>query len=266
MGNPGWRFPASGRSIRAAPAPRAPASRTRSLSLWLRFALANLGCFYAAQILSLVVHEGLGHGGAMLLAGAPSVTISVHPGLFGYAYAGEGYDQAFEPLVHYGGIAANLLAGLSALALLRFRRPALTALAFPLFWLAATETGHALAYSLQGLLLGQGDAARARASIGAPRAWLLGALVALPFLALVWWALGTLVRFARDRLRRRLDRARAGREHGPDAQRSAAGGGPRRASDRMGRGDRLGPSRRRGVLDRLRAARAEHRDPALARS
>ncbi len=110
----------------------------------LGFAMGTTGCFYFFMTLSLVCHEVLGHGLVAILCGGRFQSFSVSPGFSGLASVPE-VPGDFQWIVTYGGILLNAAVGLSAW-LAAFFATKLTALNFAIFWIAATQSGHALGY------------------------------------------------------------------------------------------------------------------------
>lgn len=150
---------------------------------------------------SLVLHEILGHGLMSVLCGAPGMTFSVSPGFAGWAVGTEPPRPGDVGLITWAGIAVNLAVGLLVLGLLRLRSPRLTPTGLVLFWAATTELGHALGYTLQGLVFQQGDAEHLPAILGP--AGRIAAMVVLGalFLVLARWALRSASGFVRDHFR-----------------------------------------------------------------
>lgn len=154
------------------------------------------GSFYVLTTLSLLVHEVCGHLLAGALCGARSFSFAVTPGFAGWADSDYVRSAASIQFVQYAGIGVNALVGLVVFASLRFRRPPLGSLSLLLFWLAVTESGHAIGYSLQGLLFAQGDAA-ALASVHPFLRVSAGLVLIALFLILASWALCAIVGFVR---------------------------------------------------------------------
>src|SRR5262245_45290952 len=133
--------------------------------------------------LSLVLHEILGHGLMSVLCGSRGMTFSVSPGFAGWAVGTEPPNPADRGLITWAGIAVNLIVGLLVLGALRLRSPRLTPTGLALFWAGTTELGHALGYTLQGLVFQQGDAEQLPEMLGP--AGRVAATVALAVLFLV---------------------------------------------------------------------------------
>jgi hypothetical protein len=147
---------------------------------------------------SLVLHEILGHGLMSVLCGSRGMTFSVSPGFAGWAVGTEPPSPGDIGLITWSGIAVNLAIGLLVLGLLRLRSPRLTPTGLVLFWAGTTELGHALGYTLQGLVFQQGDAEHLPAILGpAGRVAAMVVLGAL-FLVLARWALRGAAGFVRD--------------------------------------------------------------------
>jgi hypothetical protein len=147
---------------------------------------------------SIVVHEVLGHGLAYVLSGSEGIRFAINPGFSGWASGiGSGYSSGAW-IVRFGGILANAGTGLCALALLRFRRPTLRPSELVIFWLIATELGHALGYALQGLLFRQGDAGVLPSQLGPIGTVVAVGVLILVFLGLARWALGAMTGFVLD--------------------------------------------------------------------
>ncbi len=159
------------------------------------------GSFYVLMTVSLVLHEMGGHLLAGALCGARSFSFAVTPGFAGWAQSDYIRSSSADFFVQYAGIGINAVVGLSAFAILGFRRPHLTPLSVVLFWLAVTESGHAMGYSLQGLLFGQGDAGTLPNALHPiVRVLTSGVLIAV-FLLLAAWALRTIVGFVKSHFR-----------------------------------------------------------------
>jgi len=147
---------------------------------------------------SLFVHEVLGHGLAAVLDGSPGLLFRINPGFSGTGGGTRMPSPTGEWVIRFAGIAVNTLIGLLAFILHRWRRAGLTPFGLFLFWVATTQLGHALGYSLQGLLFFHGDAGGLPILIG--RVWRVVAIVVLGalFLLLARWALSTVAGFVRD--------------------------------------------------------------------
>lgn len=144
---------------------------------------------------SVFIHEVLGHGLAFALRGSRHLEFVVGPGFAGWALGPVGGGEIFTLLA---GIVVNAVTGFAALAILRFRRPCLTPTGLPVFWLATTESGHALGYTMQGLLFRQGDAAILQQTLGHAGAGFLAVALAGLLSALAYWALSVVADFVRD--------------------------------------------------------------------
>lgn len=165
------------------------------LSRWTRFTLALACSFYVLMTASIFVHEVLGHGLAHVLLGSRRITFAINPGFAGWASGGVGGGGWFTLMA---GIAMNGIAGLLTLAVLRFRRPRLTPAGLPLFWLATTESGHALGYTIQGLLFRQGDASILQYTLGRGGAVFVATLLGGLMVVLAFWTLSGVAGFVRD--------------------------------------------------------------------
>lgn len=174
-------------------APRA--SRAARALTWLRFILGLAGAFYVFMTFSLFVHEVLGHGVAWTVFGARRLVVSVGPGFAGYV-RGDHSPAPFPRLViTFAGIGANTVAGLLALLATRWRKPTLTPAGLALFWVATTQLGQALGYTLMGLIFNQGDAENL--DLGRGRFFVV-AVIFVGFLALARWSCSTIARFIRE--------------------------------------------------------------------
>jgi len=150
---------------------------------------------------SLVLHEIVGHGLAAVLCGASGMTFAVSPGFAGWAVGTEPPVPEDVGLITWAGIAVNLTVGLVVLGMLRLRSPRLTPAGLVLFWTATTELGHAIGYTLQGLIFQQGDAEDLASMLGPMgRLVAIGALGAL-FVVLARWALRGVAGFIWDHFR-----------------------------------------------------------------
>lgn len=165
---------------------------------WLRFVGGTLGCFYVLMTLSLVLHEVLGHGLAAWWCGADWVSVKVAPAFYGSASHGPLAAPELDVVVRYAGIGLNAILGGAAWLALRGRPLALDPTRLSAFWFATTQSGHALAYTLQGLLFRQGDGRDLSEDLGLPGSLLLGIALGLLLLLLFRWALTTLTRFVQD--------------------------------------------------------------------
>ncbi len=170
---------------------------------WVIFVLALSGSFYVLMTISLVMHEIFGHGLAAILCGARGMTFSVNTGFAGWAMGTEPPSPQHVWIITYAGITVNLLIGLGALGLLRLRRPRLSWSGLILYWLGTTELGHALGYTLQGLLFHQGDADRLPLILGPSGRFLATASLSGLFLLLACWALSGAAGFIRDHFQSR---------------------------------------------------------------
>lgn len=168
---------------------------------WIRFILALAGSFYICMTGSLVLHEVLGHGLASVLCGSRGMTFVVDPGFAGWAVGTDPPSPSHIWIITYAGIAVNVLVGVAALLALRCRRLRLTPASLALFWVATTELGHAIGYTLMGLLFRQGDAARLPELLGPAGRDASIALLTGLFLLLARWALSTAAGFVRDHFR-----------------------------------------------------------------
>jgi hypothetical protein len=103
-----------------------------------------------------------------------------------------------ELFIRYAGLGVNTVVGLLALVFYRRRHAGLTPFGLLSFWVATTQLGHALGYTLQGLLFFHGDAGGLPLLIG--RVWRVVAVVVLLalFLLLARWSLSTAAGFVRD--------------------------------------------------------------------
>ncbi len=168
---------------------------------WIIFVLALSGSFYVLMTISLVMHEIFGHGLAAILCGARGMTFSVNTGFAGWAVGTEAPSPQHAWIITYAGIAVNLLIGLGALGLLKLRPPRLSLTGLVLYWLGTTELGHALGYTLQGLLFQQGDADALPLLLGPFGRILATAVLAGLFLLLACWSLSGAAGFIRDHFR-----------------------------------------------------------------
>ncbi len=167
----------------------------------ISFATAVIGSFYVLMTLSLLIHEVGGHLLAGALCGARTFSFSVTPGFGGWAISDYIRSESADRFVVYAGIGINAIVGLCALAFLRLRRPGLSNLGLVAFWVAVTQSGHAIGYLLQGVLFGYGDGgALARAPRASVRYLIIACLIAL-FLLLAAWALCTIAAFVRGHFR-----------------------------------------------------------------
>jgi hypothetical protein len=98
----------------------------------------------------------------------------------------------------YAGLGVNTGVGLVALVFQWRRRRGLTPFGLVLFWVATTQLGHVLGYTLQGLLFFHGDAGGLPLLIG--RVWKVVAVMVLLalFLLLARWSLSMAAGFVRD--------------------------------------------------------------------
>jgi hypothetical protein len=172
-----------------------------SFRSWARFALTFTASLYVLMTGSLFVHEVLGHGLVAVLDGSPGIRFRINPGFSGTGGGIRPASPGGEGVILYAGIGINALVGLLALLLFRWRRGGLSPLRLPLFWVATTELGHALGYTLQGLLFFHGDAGGLPLLLG--RSWRVIAIVILGvlFLLLASWSLSTVGGFVRDHFR-----------------------------------------------------------------
>jgi len=176
-----------------------PLSRaSRPVLNWVTFVLALSGSFYVLMTISLVMHEIFGHGLAAILCGARGMKFSVNTGFAGWAVGTEPPSPQHVWIITYAGIAVNLLIGLGALGWLRLRRPRLSLAGLVLYWLGTTELGHALGYTLQGLIFHQGDADRLPLILGPSGRVLAMVFLGGLFLLLAWWTLSGAAGFIRD--------------------------------------------------------------------
>jgi hypothetical protein len=150
---------------------------------------------------SLFLHEVLGHGLMSMVCGSRGLTFAVTSGFAGWARGTEPPDPGKAWMITYAGIGVNLALGLLVLGLLRMRPPRLTRAGLPLFWLGTTELGHALGYTLQGLIFRQGDAAALPEALGPAGRSVAILLVGGSFLALALWTLAGAAEFIRDHFR-----------------------------------------------------------------
>jgi hypothetical protein len=148
--------------------------------------------------LSLVIHEIFGHGLAAILCGSRGMTFCVDSGFAGWAVGTEAPSLVHAGVIRYAGIAVNLLVGGAALGVLRLRPPRLSLSGLALFWLGTTELGHALGYTLQGLMFHQGDAEFLPSILGPGGRILLSVGLAGLFVLLGSWALSGAAGFIRD--------------------------------------------------------------------
>jgi hypothetical protein len=169
-----------------------------TLRSWSCFALAITGSLYVLMTGSLAVHEILGHGLAAVLDGSPGMVFRVNPGFSGTGGGTGTPSPSGEWVIRFAGIGVNTVVGLLALVLQRRRQAGLTPLGLLLFWVATTQLGHALGYTLQGLLFFHGDAGGLPLLIG--RVWRVVGVVVLSslFVLLARWALSTAAGFVRD--------------------------------------------------------------------
>lgn len=168
---------------------------------WIYFILGLSGAFYVLMTGSLVVHEILGHGLTSVLFGAPGMTFSVSTGFAGWAVGTEPPQPGAVGFITWAGIAVNLAIGLAVLGLLRLRSPRLSPAGLVLYWAGTTELGHALGYTLQGLVFQQGDAEYLPATLGTVGRVTATVVLGVLFLLLARWALKGAAGFIRDHFR-----------------------------------------------------------------
>lgn len=161
----------------------------------IRFTLGFAGAFYVLMTTSLAIHEVFGHGLAWALVGARRIEVSIGPGFAGWARGDHVPGPAATWFITLAGIGVNGLVGLAALGAFRWRRPGLTPGGLALFWVATTELGQAVGYTLQGLVFDQGDAAHI--PLGRGR-FVAVAVLGVAFLALARWSVSRIAIFIRD--------------------------------------------------------------------
>jgi hypothetical protein len=165
---------------------------------WTQFVLSLSGSFYVLMTGSLVLHEVFGHGLMSLLCGSRGITFAVTPGFAGWAAGTDPADPAKAWVIRYAGIAVNMTLGLLVLGVLRLRPPRLSPAGLALFWLGTTELGHALGYTLQGLVFRQGDAASLPEVLGPVGRIVAILVVSGLFVVFALWALSGAAGFVRD--------------------------------------------------------------------
>ena len=167
----------------------------------ISFVTTVAGSFYVLMALSLLIHEVGGHLLAGALCGARNFSFSVTPGFSGWASSDYIRSDAAVRFVQYAGIGINAIVGFSALAFLRFRRPCLSNRRLIAFWIAVTESGHAIGYLLQGVLFGQGDGSELKRVLPSSARVLIVVCLVVLFLLVAAWALRTIAGFVRDHFR-----------------------------------------------------------------
>ncbi len=158
--------------------PPALGALTKAPGTWFGFACAVAGGFYVARLVSVTVHEVLGHGLATEIAGGQFRFLAIHAGRGAMALCAEvPPDAAWVP--QWAGIASEAMLGLAALLFFRRRPRPLAFRSLALFWLAAVPLGRALLHAIEGAVLGKGDAAPIATGLGLfPRIGILVCLVA----------------------------------------------------------------------------------------
>jgi hypothetical protein len=139
-----------------------------TLRSWSCFALAITGSLYVLMTGSLAVHEILGHGLAAVLDGSPGMVFRVNPGFSGTGGGTGTPSPSGEWVIRFAGIGVNTVvvprARSSASASGRVDAARASALLG-----GDHAAGHALGYTLQGLLFFHGDAGGLPLLIG--RVW-----------------------------------------------------------------------------------------------
>ena len=124
---------------------------------WFSFTGTLLGGFYFFMLLSVAIHELLGHGLAAVLCGGRFESFSVLPGLGGWARIAD-VAQGRSWIVTAAGSTVQLLLGLSGLLVLEVRRRHLSAAVLAIWLFVVSNVGSALGYTAHGLIFLKGDA------------------------------------------------------------------------------------------------------------
>jgi hypothetical protein len=128
------------------------------------FAAAFASGFFLAGLVSLVVHEVLGHGLAAVAVGGTFDTFVLSPSLSGYmTHSSVPARSAW--IVDWAGIAVQIAFGVLVWAIAR-RLPQFSGAAGALGMVAAFCVAQGLEYLVKGAVFGRGDAARLADDVG----------------------------------------------------------------------------------------------------